>query len=307
MIWRFAADEGESAGVGHTREVTALVADADGRILVTASRDRTIRLWDPATGTEVRTLGGQSAPVAAAAMTPDGKVILAYSEDRKLRAWDAASGKEIRAVDTPDELLLLTVPAGGKNALAWTRRLGAGDDDQTHTVQVIDPATLKPIETLSDRGRPITCLAFSADGELVAMGSPDGSVRVWNVAKKVRVGGDRPAVAKTLLDLALTPDKKALVTGDRDGEIKVWDLDKPDAVRTFRTGIGELAGLTIAPDGGRLATFGVGGVEVSDLATGQSLRKWDVRVRVRNVAFLPGGKLLATANDNGTVYLLELP
>jgi WD40 repeat protein len=308
MIWRFAADEGDSIGVGHTREVTALAADAGGRVLVSASKDRTVRLWDTSTGAELRTLGGHTAAVAAAAVMPDGNLVLSYSDDRKLRAWDAGTGKELRAVDMPDELLLLTVPTGGKHALAWTRRLGASEDDQTHTVQVLDPATLKPIETLSDRGRRVTCLAFSADGELVAMGSPDGSVRVWNVARKERVGADRTSVAKALLDLALSPDKKTLITGDRDGEIKVWVLAKPEAVRTFRTGVGELAGLTVAADNSRLATFGTaGGVEVSDLTTGQSLRKWDLRVGVRNVAFLPGGKLLATANDNGTVYLLELP
>jgi WD40 repeat protein len=285
-----------------------LAADASGRVLVTASKDRTVRLWDPATASELKTLGGQTAAVTAAAITPDGNLVLSYSDDRKLRAYDAATGKELRSVETPDELLLLTIPTGGKHALAWARRLGASEDDQTHTVQVIDPATLKPIETLSDRGRRVTCLAFSADGELVAMGSPDGSVRVWNVAKKQRVGGDRSSQAKALLDLALSPDKKTLITGDRDGEIKVWDLEKSDPVRSFRTGIGELAGLNIAADGGRLATFGTGGgVEVSDVATGRSLRKWDLRVGLKNVLFIPGGKHLATANDNGTVYLLELP
>ena len=122
-------------------------------------------------------------------------MVISYSDDRKLRSWDAASGKELNTVDCPDEILLLTSAAGSKNALAWTRRPGAGEDE-THTVQVIDPATLRPVETLSDHGRQVICLAFSSDGELVAMGARDGSVRVWNVAKKERVGGDRPASAR---------------------------------------------------------------------------------------------------------------
>jgi WD40 repeat protein len=173
---------------------------------------------------------------------------------------------------------------------------------------MIDPASLKPVETLSDRGRRVTCLALSADGELVAMGSPDGSVRIWNVRTKERVGGDRPASAKSLWDLALTPDKKRLITGDKEGEIKVWEFGKSDPVRTFRSSVGDLGGLAVAPNSNRLAVFGGNGaVELWDLATGQSLRRWDLQLGVRTVMFPPGGKQLATANDNGTVYLLDLP
>jgi WD40 repeat protein len=308
LIWRFAADEGTAAGAGHTREVTALGVDADGKLLVSGSRDRTVRLWDTATGAEVRLIGGHATPVVSAVIMPDGKTVLSYSEDRKLRAWDAVTGKELRSVDCPDEVLLLSVPAGGKSVLAWTRRHGAGDDDQIHTVQVVDPKSLKPVETLSERGRQVTCLAFSGNGDRVAMGSPDGSVRIWNVAKKERVGSDRPATSKSLLDLALTPDDKTLVTGGRDGEIKVWPLDKQEPARTFRTAAGDLGGLVVAPDSVRLGTYSSDGiVEVWDLTTGKSLRRWDLDVGVRTLLFLPGGKQVATANDNGTIYLLQLP
>jgi WD40 repeat protein len=175
-------------------------------------------------------------------------------------------------------------------------------------VQVIDPATLRPVETLSDHGRPVTCLAFNNDAELVAMGAPDGSVRVWNVIKKERIGGDRAVSAKPLQDLALTADKKSLITVDEDGEVKLWDLSKPEAVRTFRSSVDKRGGLAVGADSTRLATFnGDGVVEVWDVTMGKSLRRWDLHLGVHTVAFVPGGKFLAAANNNGTVYLLELP
>jgi len=233
--------------------------------------------------------------------------VLTYSEDRKLRAWDAETGHERRAVDWPDEILLLTIPAGGENVLAWTRPLGATGDDQTHSVHLINPATLKPVESLSDRGRPVSCLAFSGDGGLVAMGTPDGTVRVWDVAKKERVGGDRSAGTKDLMDLAVLPDRKHFVTGDKGGEIRVWALDKADPVRTFRCGVGDVSGLAVSLDGSRLAVFGNGTVDLCDLANGQSLRRWDLGVAVNTILHLPDGKHLATANKNGTIYLLDLP
>jgi WD40 repeat protein len=145
------------------------------------------------------------------------------------------------------------------------------------------------------------------------MGAEDGSIRLWNVAKKERVGADR-ATGKPLFDLAITPDKKSLVTAEPQGDVRVWDLAKPDAVRSFHISgafhpsPGEFGSFTLAADGARVATATADGiVEVWDLATGKALRKWDIRLKVHSLSFLPGGKHLATANENGTIYLLDLP
>jgi WD40 repeat protein len=161
---------------------------------------------------------------------------------------------------------------------------------------------------VSDRGRSVNCLAFSPDGELIGLGSPDGSVRVWNAAKRERVGGDRPAHAKGLGDLCFSPDKKTLVTGDEEGEVKVWDLAKPEPLLTFKAHPQRLLGLAMSADGKRFASLGRDGeVRVWETATGKSVRQWELKVGVQSVLFLPDGKQLATANADGTVYLLELP
>jgi len=151
-------------------------------------------------------------------------------------------------------------------------------------------------------------LSFSADGEMVAMGGQDGSVRIWNFAKKERVGGDRPTHAKALWDIALTPDKKYLVTGDKEGEIRVWDIAQNQQVRNFKATAPGLYGVAISPDGTRLATYGEEGqVELWDLTNGKSLRRWDLKLGVHALAFAADGKSLLTGNDNSTLYLLELP
>src|SRR5262249_16268619 len=182
------------------------------------------------------------------------------------------------------------------------------EDDVTHAVQQIDPTSLKPVEALADRGRRVSCLSISADGELVAMGAPDGSVRVWNFAKKERVGGDRPVHARALWDVALTPDKKTLITGDKEGEVKIWDLAKNQSVRSFKTVAPGLSGLIVNASSTRVATYTDDGqVELWDLSSGKSLRHWELRVGVRALAFTPDGKYLVSGNDTSTLFLLELP
>jgi len=75
-----------SAGADHS---------PDGSRIVTASTDRTARIWDAATGKEIAVLRGHDRAVHSAAFSPDGSRIVTASEDKTARIWDAATAKEI--------------------------------------------------------------------------------------------------------------------------------------------------------------------------------------------------------------------
>ena len=76
---------------GHAALVRACVVTPDGRRVVAASDDHTLKVWDLASGRVETTLTGHAAGVRACAVTPDGRRVISASEDRTLKVWDLAS------------------------------------------------------------------------------------------------------------------------------------------------------------------------------------------------------------------------
>src|SRR6516162_9867900 len=82
-------------GWGHTEEINAVAFDRAGGRLVSASRDRTVRLWDAATGQELRKFEGHTDEVFAAVFHPEGTRIASAGRDRAVWLWDPESSQEV--------------------------------------------------------------------------------------------------------------------------------------------------------------------------------------------------------------------
>jgi WD40 repeat protein len=273
--------------------------------LASGSADQTVRLWDLATGTALYTLIGHVGEISALAFTPDSKKLISTGQDQAIKIWDTAAGKLLRTISGPSpQMPAVAVSPDGKRLLVWVWGLRMPGVPEVHVFEV---ETGKPIRQFHPHDRWADCLAFSTDAELVAMGDHGGSVRVWNLAKDQREGGDRPA-HRAIGDLVLSPDNKLLITGGDDGEIKIWELAKSKPIRAFKGHKHQVAALAITGDGSRFATVSLRDQEVKlwETATGNELRKWP-GLDARNLAFTPDGKYLATANCNTTLYLLECP
>src|SRR5450759_1000680 len=79
---------------GHGASVTACAVSPDGTWIVSASGDKTLKIWDAATGRELHTLTGHTKSVRACAVSPDGTWIVSASSDKTLKIWDVATGTE---------------------------------------------------------------------------------------------------------------------------------------------------------------------------------------------------------------------
>lgn len=147
------------------------------------------------------------------------------------------------------------------------------------------------------------CLAFAPQGERVVFGAADGAVRLDGKAGRLLYRHAHPVTA-----LALTSDGRWLASCASDpldpgavGEVKVWDVRRGRHVLAIAR---RATGVAFSPDGGRLATASVDGIEVWETATGKALMQVG-RSPSQVVGFSPDGKLLAAAGDDGLVQLYD--
>lgn len=340
-LWDLTANKEKAQLATESSNVVGLAYNPDGTRLLTGNLDGTLKLWDPATNAEVADSRDASRPVRCVAFSPDGWWVASGAEDKVVRLWDLATGSELFAFKghahqvwavgfTSDGKTLASGSADGVVKL-WdlTRRkeraqlqhggrvhsIACAPDGKTlasagsdNLIKLWDVATGKERITLKGHVNPVQGLAFAPDGKTLASASQDRSIKLWDVPS-----GKETATllghTNHVLGVSFTPDGQALLSAGQDGVVKLWDLTT-QRERTFLTPTGSLplSFAALSADGKSL----IGGSSLG------SINRWDVAAGKRTwERFLPGtvngfalsadGRYLATANNNGTVYILRLP
>ncbi|HVS20759.1 MAG TPA: WD40 repeat domain-containing protein [Pyrinomonadaceae bacterium] len=156
-------------GFSHGDTIYTLMFSPDGRVLATASRDGTAKLWDGASGKLKATLR-HDRKVTRLAFTLDGRTVATGSEDRTARLWDVATGRLITTLDHRGTVWSIDFSPDGK--------LLATAADNDHSVKIWDVATGKLLDELKDARYPV---AFSPDGRTLATASKDATVLLWDM------------------------------------------------------------------------------------------------------------------------------
>jgi WD40 repeat protein/serine/threonine protein kinase len=280
---------GERTLRGHAGAVMSVAfrPGAGRAVLASASRDQTVRLWNPATGEATGVLRGHAGPVYGVAFSRDGTRVVTTDFSGTIKVWDADTGKEVRTFHGTVARAALS-PDGKR--LAFTGAAG--------TVQVRDVDTgdevLAPFPAYAGS---IMSLAFSPDGTRLATSGWNGLAAVWDAATGRRLHtltGHR----HTVMAVEFSADGTRLVTASWDRTAKLWDAATGEVIRTFAGHADHVSGVSLSPDGKRLATASSDNtIRVWDAATGELVTVLRGHTgHVLSVAFSPDGTRLASAS-----------
>ncbi|MGO9806110.1 MAG: PDZ domain-containing protein, partial [Rhodomicrobium sp.] len=308
---------------GHMAKIQSIAFTPDGRQLVSASEDKTIRVWDLASGKTVRTIRGESAPghagkIYAMALSPDGKWLAAggwflgtREESDAIRLYEFASGKLVALLKghadvvyglafSPDGSRLIS-GSGDNTAILWdTGSLSGAGTGIRADARGAEPKLLHRLEGHTDF---IFAVGFSPDGRSAVTGSFDRDLRLWRVADGKEMAR-MPGHGDKVRSLAVAPDG-TIASGDRSGEIRLWDSRDGRLLRILvKQGPG-VGSLSFSRDGKLLLSScgqhcnDVFGGRVCDVSSGKEIAAYTGHDNVvLATAFSPDGRWAATGGGN---------
>jgi WD40 repeat protein/serine/threonine protein kinase len=309
----------------------------DRRRLATWSDDGTIRVWDTATGRELLSCGGKERPLHLLGFSHDDRVLIGFANN--LVALDAQTGEErwmhpgdaekgFSLYPSPDGRLVITrveepsSTAASQAVTAWSLLaqahccqsittgpgaylLGVGASAATapvwRTKKIWDAATGKHLCDLPSW----TVVASSSDGQRLATGSLEGTVRLWDTreARELLV---LKGLAADVWNLAFAPDG-GRVAASSEGTVMIWDTKQGKEIVKLKGDSDRFWDIAFSPDGRRLCGRSKAGIQVWDTSTGReqfTLRDHGSGNLVAD--FSPDSRRLVTSTANGDIKVWDV-
>lgn len=297
---------------GHERSVVACAVTRDGKTFISASADRTLRLWSLGSGECLAILSGHDDELTSCTLVPGDRTALTTSTDATARIWDL-HGR--RAVSTLDN--------GGRWATAGVvtpdgERVIVGSDNGVLTVW--DRASARRVGSLEGHTDYVTACVVTPEGRYLVSASRDRSVRVWDLGAlaclyaldPAEFGAPRPErgaeEAGWITALALHPRKQQILALAGDGSILQWVLDSGRLLQRFAAGQGRIDSCALLGTG-RYLLCGMagGGITVWDIHTARRVLFHAAHAgAVAGFAVAPDGQRFLSASHDRVIKLWDL-
>ena len=229
---------------GHTEGIRSMAFSSDG-MLASAGSDHTIRIWNTVKGEQIHKLVEDTGKVFSVAFSPDNQTLASGGHNGAVRLWDITTGEQKLTIPntgngrsiaySSDGILLATT---GKTIQIWHAKTG-------ESIMTLDHNTIKNMgeelqlaagdaekmmeihENMMDQAQK---LAFSPDGNTLAVLRENGLIRLWDIETKsvIQIYTGHKSVFDQGRAIAFSPDGKILASCSSNGTILLWDVTKSE-------------------------------------------------------------------------------
>ncbi len=254
---------------GHTDSVLAVALSANGKLIVSGSADKTVRLWEAETGKLRRAREEHTAPVNIVAFSLEGEKFWSASrKNNMLRSWYSRDGgRWSEKTSSSDMVKSITTVAFSRYSKTFAQAvemtmavkdLLAVKDRFEFAVFLSETDTGKELAPIFTKHREkIVALTISPSSEFIATGSSDWTIEVWKITdtEPLRMDmdlGDPLWILKghagTVTSVAFSPSSKMLASGSADQRVRLWDLTTGKLLHTFSNHTNKISALAFTRD-----------------------------------------------------------
>jgi WD40 repeat protein len=300
--------KGDRVG-GKKTTVNAIAWSPDARYVAGVANDRTLRVWDSATGKTFREVVGLESEVHAVAWHPSGAFIVTAGQESQLRVWSAPDLEPRRCVakKEPHVTSLAFSADGGFLAVGDVAPTSSQDAVELFRTKESAPDRWEALEPIGPFHAGVDALAFDGPREdehrplSLAAGSNDGLIQLFELDAdgRARLAGRLAGHGDVIKSLAISPDGRRLASTSMDATTRLWDVPEqlPLALRDGIEG-----GLAFLPSGDLALTNGVVSL--------WNVTRWDLRTPrlasgIHDVGISADASRFASVNDHGDLALFD--